>query len=127
MNEIRRVARDWRNAFGQQIVTLAPGRPREGGITLTLDDLEHVLIDAGRDGWLNGEIIEAALRLRARDIPAYVMPAASWSVYVMEGFQQRNLPSVPPAAQDIYIPVHMGGAHWGLAHFDRANLRMYLI
>jgi hypothetical protein len=50
MNEIRRVARDWRNAFRQRIVNLAARRPREGGITLTLDDLEHLLIDAGRDG-----------------------------------------------------------------------------
>jgi len=74
INEMRWIVRDQRNAFGQPIVTFAAGRPREGGITLTLDDLEHLLIDAGRDGWLNGEIIEAALRLHARDVPAYVMP-----------------------------------------------------
>jgi hypothetical protein len=49
INEMKRMARDRRNAFGQPIVTLAAGHPREGGITLTLDDLEHLLIDAGRD------------------------------------------------------------------------------
>ena len=76
INEMRRMAKDQRNAFGQPIVTLVAGRPREGGTTLMFDDLEHLLIDAGRDGWLNGEIIEAALRLHARDVPAYVMPAA---------------------------------------------------
>ena len=50
INEMRRMARDRRNAFGQPIVTLAAERPREGGIALTLEDLEHLLIDAGRDG-----------------------------------------------------------------------------
>src|SRR2546421_10184741 len=54
INEMKRMARDRWNAFGQPIVTIAAGRPREGGITLTLGDLEHLLIDAGRDGWLNG-------------------------------------------------------------------------
>jgi hypothetical protein len=76
INEMRRMARDQGNAFGQPIMTLAAGRPREGGIKLTLDDLEHLLIDAGRCDWLNGEIIEAALQLHARDVPAYVMLAA---------------------------------------------------
>jgi hypothetical protein len=52
INEMRRMVRDRRNAFGQPIVTLAAERPREGGIALTLEDLEHLLIDAGRDGWL---------------------------------------------------------------------------
>ena len=102
INEMRRMARDRRNAFGQPIVTLAAGRPREGGITLTLDDLEHLLIDAGRDGWLNGEIIEAALRLHARDVPAYVMPAAHWSMYVLGGFQGRH-PTTGVASSPGYL------------------------
>jgi hypothetical protein len=106
-------------------MTLAAGRPREGGITLTLDDLEHLLIDARRDGWLNGEVIETALRLHARDVPAYVMPAARWTCTFWEDFKGAILPPVSPEAQDIYIPVHVGGAYWGLAHFDTANLRMY--
>jgi hypothetical protein len=76
INEMRWMARDQRNAFGQPTVTFAAGRPREGGIKLTLDDLEHLLIDAGRGDWLNGEIIEAVLQLHARDVPAYVMLAA---------------------------------------------------
>src|SRR4051812_5197444 len=46
-------------------------------------------------------------RSRASDIPAYMMPAAHWSVYVLSQFQLLHLPSVLPAAQDIYIPVHM--------------------
>ena len=68
-------------------MTLAAGRPREGGINLTLDELEHLLIDAGRDGWLNGEVIETALRLHARDVPAYVMPAARWTCTFWEDFK----------------------------------------
>lgn len=83
-------------------MTLAAGRPREGGITLTLDDLEHLLIDAGRDSWLNGEIIEAALRLHARDVPAYVMPAAYWSMYVLGGFQGRH-PTTGVASSPGYL------------------------
>ena len=101
------------------------GGPKKGDIALTLDNLEHLLIDAGRDGWLNGEIIEAALRLHARDIPAYMMSRCTLDMYVLGGFKGAILPPVSLAAQDIYIPVHMGGTHWGLAHFNTANLRMY--
>jgi hypothetical protein len=46
-------------------------------------------------------------------------------MYVLGEFKGAILPPVSLAAQDIYIPVCMGGAYWGLAHFDTANLRMY--
>jgi hypothetical protein len=55
-------------------MNLTAGRPREKGIALTLEDLEHLLIDTGRDGYFNNKNIKAVLRLRAGDIPAYVMP-----------------------------------------------------
>ena len=93
---------------------------------LSLDDLEHLLVDGGRDGWLNGEVIEATLRLRARTLnsTAFVMPAAVWTTYVARGYQLTDLPSIPETARDIYIPVHMAGSHWELAHFDLARRQM---
>lgn len=126
MEDIRRVARDWRRAFSYNIIQVTPGHPREGGIRLNLDDLEHLLVDGGRDGWLNGEVIEGALRLRARTLnpTVFVMPAAVWTTYVAGGYQQTDLPSIPETARDIYVPVHMAGSHWGLAHFDLARRQM---
>jgi len=126
MEDIRRVARDWRMAFNYNIIQVTPGHPREGGIRLSLDDLEHLLVDGGRDGWLNGEVIEAALRLRARTLnpSAFVMPAAVWTTYVTMGYQLSNLPSIPETVRDIYIPVHMAGSHWGLAYFNLDRRQM---
>jgi len=126
MEDIRRVVRDWRTAFNHNIIQVTPGHPRDGGIRLSLDDLEHLLVDGGRDGWLNGEVIEAALRLQARALnpSAFVMPAAVWTAYVTRGYQLSNLPSIPETARDIYIPVHMAGSHWGLAYFDLARQQM---
>ena len=87
-----------------------------------MDDLEHLLVDGGRDGWLNGEVIEVALRLQPRTLTltAFVMHVAVWTTYVTRGYQMTNLPSIPETARNIYIPVHMAGSYWGLAHFDLA-------
>ena len=80
MEDIRRVARDWRTAFNHNIIQVTPGHPREGGIRLSLDDLEHLLVNGGKNSWLNGEVIEAALRLRAtehsRDCEGHLHPCA---------------------------------------------------
>jgi hypothetical protein len=126
MEDIRRITRDWRNTFGHNIIQVTLGHPRKGGIRLSLDDLEHLLIDTGRDGWLNREIIEAPLRLRAQTLnpTVFVMPAVVWTIYVTREHQLTNLPSILKTVRDIYIPVHMAGSHWSLAHFDLARRRM---
>lgn len=68
MNDIRMVAQEWRMRWRNNLVHVTPGRYTEGGIVMDRDDLEHLLVEPGRDGWLNGEIIKAALRLRAREL-----------------------------------------------------------
>lgn len=127
MDDIRRVARDWRNQFGHGLVTVTQGSPAAGRVLLNLDDLEHLLYEAGRSGWLNGEVIEAALRMEAgllSEQRIYVLPAGSWSWWAQR-FDPNRLPVLPSGHGHIYVPVHMGNVHWGLAHFDTTNRLMF--
>jgi len=123
MDQIRVLAGHWRNAFHRSILDLAPGRnPRDGRVQLSLDDFETLLQEPGRDGWLNAEVIEAGLRLHANTMAQrpYIMPAYAWTHWY---YNNTNLPTLPQTG-DVYIPVHMGGEHWGLAYLDITQHRI---
>ena len=121
MDEIRVVAAKWR--FFYHPVRVLAHVPPQCQIDITLDDLEHLLVDPGRDGWLNGELIETALRmyaLTAAEVTQVVSPR-SWTQWVNDGYQLSTLPELSPAAWQILIPVHSNGTHWALAVLDRRH------
>ena len=125
-NTIRRVAAVWRNRFGADPVLISE-HPR---IQLSLDDLEHLLVDAGRDGWLNAEVMVAVMRLRMIELgsTAQVIDSHAWLTWVFSEEQVLTL-STPESnlvvPVKLYIPVYQGDSHWGLAVISPLHRRMY--
>jgi hypothetical protein len=126
MTEIRALGRQWRRRFIHNPTRMLAASQWHRQLSLTLDDFEHLLVDSGRDGWLNGEIIETALRLYAADAAetTQVMNPHAWATWVQNGYQACNTPDLWTQAQEIQIPVHLGGDHWALAVLDRRHRQM---
>ena len=123
MTETRALARQWRQRFIHNPTRMLAASQWHRQLSLTLDDFGHLLVDSGRDGWLNGEIIETALRLYAADAAetTQVMNPHAWATWVQMGYQASNTPDLWTQAQQIQIPVHLGGNHWALAVLDRRH------
>lgn len=84
MDEIRVVSAKWRKRFFYHLVKVLAPAPPQRQINIALDDLEHLLVDPGRDGWLNGELVEAALRMYALTAAEVIDPHA-WTSWMTTG------------------------------------------
>jgi hypothetical protein len=105
------------------MATVNHGIQQHQGTVFSVQDFEHLLWDEGHDGWLNYEIIHAALLVLAQhhepqdtdeDPRPIMMPAYEWQGLTASGTGEQLFSLINAhTAADLYIPVWLDN-HWVL-------------
>jgi hypothetical protein len=123
-NRIRVLGLWWRRTAGARTqLDVTHGHYNRGGLTLSLEDLEHLLWDAAHDGWLNGAVIEAVLQVITYGRREFVIPDSAWRNWFESGVEPPHLPT---ERADILGAVHFPN-HWGAYYADAQNRVIYYL
>ena len=119
---VERQVNVWRERWGNTLVHLVPGYYGRDGITMDINDFEHINPRSGQQnaGWLNDELIRFDLQMHTPNRP--VVFNASWLDQHLRDPDNVPFPTLPTdhARRDWIVPLHWG-THWTLGYYNYAR------